>query len=211
MHKKQLFCKNCGHDLSLVEVTRRYYILRSDDNVNLKKEREVTNLELFCTFCAETYQCDTSPNGKKFIIGNLKEKGARIEEEEPKATYVTKTFEGEKKFADYAGCSILEATMQYLAKPCHKDYFEASEEEAKSWLRSCRHALWVALEYFGTRTGEQDLEAYKELAEICEFDLDTMDSIIHGRRIPTIEQQMTLMHFFEVPRYVPEIVLSWTR
>jgi len=213
MRKKQLRCENCKQTLLLVEVTRKYYILVNDDTRDLTQERAAsirTNLELFCTSCGETYQCDTTLDGKKIIIGNLKERGTRSDEE-LKNIYVPKTFAYEKKFADYAGCSILEATMRYMAKPCRKDFFEASEEAAKSWLSSCRHALWVALEYFGIRTGEQDLEAYKELAEICGFDLDTMFCIINGTRIPANGQKKTLMAFFEVPRYVPECVLSWTR
>lgn len=124
------------------------------------------------------------------VIGNV--------HDTPRPDFKMKNFKKEKKFADYAGCSILEATMRYGEKHSFEEFSELSENAAKSWLRSCRHALWVALEYFGTRTGEQDLEAYHELDEICEFEVGTIDAIVHGRKLPAHGQGETLMAFFEV-------------
>lgn len=82
MEKQQKLCKNCGHTLSLVEITRRYYILGSDDKVGLTQEKEMStliNLELFCTYCGETYQCDIANSGIKIKIGKRKSKGAKID------------------------------------------------------------------------------------------------------------------------------------
>lgn len=82
MKKEQLFCKNCGHTLLPVEVTRYFRSIKNHDELEvLQKERVLHHhkWELVCNECRAIYRCRVDKKSNELQMGERIFKGVPID------------------------------------------------------------------------------------------------------------------------------------